>query len=288
MVKRAKVSTQEQIALVFELYKRIPQSYKTTAKELQVQLNDAGIERDVRTIQRNLDVIVQYFDIEKDDRTKPYGYRRRDNNFIVFGPQEALLLALAGEHLKYLLPVSLMNSLKSTFRDAKYHLFPNTTNEKERQWLKKVKLIAQAPDDLPPKISTNIFEKVSHALYNNYWISIEFKNKHLEGKNKEMMPLGLAQQNFIVYLVFRFKDSQVEMVVAVHDIVKVSLSSFGFTYPSDFELANFDIVNAISFSKTQAVTLAVENIPPTSEVKANFHLPNSAEGANSIKIQNKE
>lgn len=286
MVKRAKVSTQEQVALVFELYKRIPQSYKTTAKELQVQLNEVGIERDIRTIQRNLDVIVQYFDIEKDDRTKPYGYRRRSYDIAAFGPQEMLLLNLAEEYLKYLLPVSLVRTLKSTFSDAKYHLFPNLTNEKERQWLKKIRLIIKEPHDLPPKISTEIFEKVNHALYNNYWISMTYRNAPQEDKDKEAMPLGLAQQGLIVYLVFRFKGDQMEQVVAIHDIVKVSLSSFAFTYPSDFELADFDIVNAISLSKTQTLTLGV-NIPPTNEVQK-FHLPNSAEGKISAAIQSKE
>lgn len=284
MVKRAKVSTQEQVALAFELYKRIPQSYKTTARELQSQLNEVGIERDIRTIQRNLDVIIQYFDIEKDDRTKPYGYRRRNNNVIAFGPQEALLLQLADKYLQYLLPNTLVKTLKSIFIDAKFHLFPNITNEKERQWLKKVKLIVAGQNDLPPKITAGIFEKVSHALYNNYWISLVCGNEHLNGEYKEAMPLGLAQQGLIVYFVFRFKGAETEEVIAIHDIVKVSLSSFPFTYPTDFELADFDIANAISSSKTQALEV---NTPPANEVQK-FNLPNSAEGEDSATRQHKE
>lgn len=72
MAKRA--STHESLALAFEMLKRIPRSYKVTATELHEQLRQVGIERDIRTIQRNLEVLCEHFDIEKDDRSKPYGY----------------------------------------------------------------------------------------------------------------------------------------------------------------------------------------------------------------------
>ena len=98
------------------------------------------------------------------------------------------------------------------------------------------------------------------------------------------MPLGLAQQGLMVYLVFRFKGEQKEQVVAIHDIVKVSISSFAFVYPRDFDLADFDIVSAIEYSKDQALTLEI-GIPPASEVKVDFHLPNSVASEDSATIQ---
>lgn len=66
-----KSSTQESLVLSFEILKRIPKSYKVTAKEL---LN-IGIERDLRTIQRNLEMLCEHFDIIRDERSKPYGYK---------------------------------------------------------------------------------------------------------------------------------------------------------------------------------------------------------------------
>ncbi len=77
MTTKDKASTTEQLSLVFELYRRIPQGRKVTAKQLQSELADAGIYRGIRSVQRNLDVIVDYFNVDKDTRSKPFGYSRR-------------------------------------------------------------------------------------------------------------------------------------------------------------------------------------------------------------------
>ena len=63
------------VVLVLEMLKRIPRGHKVTAPELAKQLEDAGLKRDIRTIQRQLEELSQRFDIERDDRSKPYGYR---------------------------------------------------------------------------------------------------------------------------------------------------------------------------------------------------------------------
>ena len=44
--------TMETTKLAVELLRRIPRARKITASELHQQLKDAGIERDLRTIQR--------------------------------------------------------------------------------------------------------------------------------------------------------------------------------------------------------------------------------------------
>ena len=64
------------VMLVIELLRRIPRNRKVTASELHQELSEAGWERDLRTIQRQLDAISDCFSqyIERDDRSKPYGY----------------------------------------------------------------------------------------------------------------------------------------------------------------------------------------------------------------------
>ena len=104
----------ETARLALELLRRIPRGRKVTASELHEQLREAGIERDLRTIQRQLDMLSQKFDIERDDRNKPYGYRWLDHatglSIPNLTPQESLLLLLAEEHLRHLLPARLMKS----------------------------------------------------------------------------------------------------------------------------------------------------------------------------------
>ncbi|TOH86597.1 WYL domain-containing protein, partial [Vibrio parahaemolyticus] len=113
MAKRT--STHESLVVAFELLKRIPKSHQVTARELHQQLEHIGIERELRTIQRNLELLCEHFDIIRDERSKPYGYRWNKEAGGVTLPklsaQEALLLNLAEEYLIKLLPVNITASL---------------------------------------------------------------------------------------------------------------------------------------------------------------------------------
>ena len=121
MAKRS--DTLETVLLAIELLRRIPRGRKITASDLHQQLKDAGIERDLRTIQRQLEMLSEHFEIERDDRSKPYGYRWLEQAKALavpnLTPQESLLLQLAEEHLKHLLPARLMKSLESFFFPGK-------------------------------------------------------------------------------------------------------------------------------------------------------------------------
>ena len=59
--------TMETLQFALELLKRIPRHGRISAPELHEQLAGAGLDRDLHTIQRQLDMLVQHFDIERDD-----------------------------------------------------------------------------------------------------------------------------------------------------------------------------------------------------------------------------
>ena len=70
MAKRPE--TLETVLLALELLRRIPRTRKISASELHEQLTGAGLERDLRTIQRQLEMLSGHFDIERDDRNCVY------------------------------------------------------------------------------------------------------------------------------------------------------------------------------------------------------------------------
>src|SRR5471030_265030 len=94
----------ETVRIVLELLKRIPRKTKVSAAQLHAQLRGAGLERDVRSIQRQLEAITEHFDIERDDQHKPYGYRWKERaeglSLPGLNKQESLLLTLAEQHLR--------------------------------------------------------------------------------------------------------------------------------------------------------------------------------------------
>ncbi|MFV0576492.1 MAG: helix-turn-helix transcriptional regulator [Vibrio sp.] len=255
-----KPTKQESLLLAFELLKRIPKNSKITAKELHQQLSEIGVERDLRTIQRNLELLCEHFDIVKDDRSKPYGYQwlKESDGFSLpkLSAQEALLLNLAEEYLFNLLPSNVVASLNTFFQEAKSKLDPVNNNQKERDWLKKVRIVSDSMPLLPPKIESEVFTAISEALYNNRLLNIDYHNAKQEQKSSTVMPLGLAQQGQRLYLVCRFDGFDNERSLSIHRITKATVSTFNFERPKDFRLSQYDADGRFGFGEGERCQLS--------------------------------
>jgi predicted DNA-binding transcriptional regulator YafY len=253
--------TLETVLLVVELLRRIPRHRKITAQELHSQIKEAGIERDVRTIQRQLKKLCEHFgDIEYDDSTKPYGYRWREKAKTLavasLTPQESLLLQLAEDHLKHLLPARLMKSLDGFFVQARRNLGPDSNAALEREWPGKIRVVATSQPLLPPPIKAGVFEAVSEALFTNNTLLLDYRNAAGEQAKVEVMPLGLAQQGPRLYLVVRYKGYDNERSLALHRIQSAQALPYQFARPKEFDLKRFDDDGRFGFGEGQRVKLA--------------------------------
>lgn len=251
--------TVETVLIAIELLRRIPRGRKITASELHEQLKDAGIERELRTIQRQLEMLSEHFEIERDDRSKPYGYRWLDHakGLAVpnLTPQESVLLGLAEEHLKNLLPAKLMRSMDGFFAQARRNLAPGSNAKLEREWGSKVRVVATTQPLLPPKISPGIFETVSEALFSNRWLNLDYSNASGKRSKIEVMPLGLAQQGPRLYLVGRYRGYDNERSLALHRIVSADASTATFERPSNFNLKKYDDDGRFGFGNGDRIRL---------------------------------
>ena len=257
MAKRS--DTLETVLLAVELLRRIPRGRKVTASELHQQLKHAGIERELRTIQRQLEMLSEHFEIERDDRSKPYGYRWLEQAKALampnLTPQESLLLQLAEEHLKNLLPPRLMKSMDAFFTQAKRNLEPESSARLEREWPGKVRVVATSQPLLPPKIVAGVFEAVSEALYSNHWLSIEYRNAGGKRTSADVMPLGLVQQGSRLYLVCRYQGFDNERNLALHRIAAAEVSTLTFDRPKTFDLKRYDDDGRFGFGEGEKVRL---------------------------------
>jgi hypothetical protein len=129
----------EALQLSLELLRRIPKGRTITASELHEQLADAGFERDMRTIQRQLETLSEFYDIDRDDSSKPYRYcwkaYAKGLSLPSLSTQESLLLMLAEQHLSSLLPAKLMKSMEGFFVQARSQLGDKNATQREREWL---------------------------------------------------------------------------------------------------------------------------------------------------------
>ncbi len=257
MAKRS--DTLETVKLAVELLRRIPRGRKVTASELHEQLQHAGIERELRTIQRQLEMLSEHFEIERDDSSKPYGYRWLEQAKALavpnLTPQESLLLQLAEEHLKNLLPPRLMKSMDAFFSQARRNLSPDSSARLEREWPGKVRVVATSQPLLPPKIVPGVFEAVSEALYSNHWLHIEYKNAGGKRTSADVMPLGLVQQGSRLYLVCRYQGFDNERNLALHRIAVAEVTTLTFERPKTFDLKRYDDDGRFGFGEGEKVRL---------------------------------
>jgi len=252
--------TLETVRLILELARRIPRNRSVSTAELHEAVKNAGFDCDVRTIQRHLKTLSEHFDIERDDRSKPYGWRWKERAELLavasLTPNESLLLQLAEEYLKNLLPPQLMKSMASFFEQAKRNLGPASTAQLEREWPRKVRVVATSQPLLPPQIDRVVFEAVTEALYANRMLRVSYRNSGDEQKDdRHVMPLGLAQQGSCLYLVCRFEGYDNERSLKLNRIQSATVLPQGFTRPKEFDLKKFDEDGQFGFGRGKRIRL---------------------------------
>ena len=240
--------------LLIEILKRIPRQRRVTAAELQQQLAAHGFERNIRSIQRHLDTLSAEFGLDRDDRSKPFGYRWKEQAAALSLPgltaQESLLLQLAQQHLQALLPPRLMRSMEPYFEQAGRNLDAGASSDSgdasaqnirsARQWLRKVRVVPTSQPLLPPKIAPEVFEEVTAALQDNRWLEVHYRNAAHQRRTACVMPLGLVQQGTSLYLVCRFEGYDNERNLALHRISAAEAQLRSFAYPDNFDLARYE------------------------------------------------
>ncbi|QLB42453.1 MULTISPECIES: YafY family protein [Mannheimia] len=257
--------------LQLEILRRIPKlPRKIDAKSLHEQLLETGFERDLRTIQRTLKILCEHFDIECDERSKPFGYSWKLHSeglvLPILNEQQSLLLKLAEQHLKYLLPANLMASMKPFFEQAD-KMVSGSKDKPEYQWLNKVCSTPTSLPLIPAKIKDEIFAAVSQALFQNKLLHIEYQNQFGKKHSATIMPLAIAQQGASIYLVCRYEGFEDNRLLALHRIRKAEISTFTFERPKDFNLQRYQNDGHLGFGNGDKICLTF-----SISKSAGFHL----------------
>lgn len=250
----------ETLQISHELLRRIPKGRTVTAPELHQQLADAGFERDMRTIQRQLETLAELYELDRDDSSKPYRYcwkeKAKGLSLPSLSAQESLLLMLAEQHLSSLLPAKLMKSMEGFFAQARSQLGDKASSQREREWLQKVRVVSTSQPLLPPKIDPIVFDQVSNALYGNQWLEVDYKNAAGKRTTTRVMPLGLAQQGPRMYLVCRFDGYDNERTLALHRILSARASTLTFERPKGCDLKQYDDDGRFGYGDGERIRLS--------------------------------
>jgi len=269
-----RASNLETLLMSLEILKRIPRGRKISAPELHQQLEAAGFVRDLRTVQRQLDVLSEHFEIERDDRSRPYGYCWKQQSLGLALPtlneQESILLTLAEQQLHSLLPAKLVKSMEGFFDQARLRSQPVAGKRRPGRWVDKVRVVSLYPRLLPPVLQKGVFENVSNALYSDHWLEIEYRNASGRHISARVMPLGLAQQGARLLLACRFDGRQDDRSLSLHRIVCAKDTGIGFDRPPEFDLQRYDDEGRFGFGHGKTIRL-VFRLP----AEAGLHLKES-------------
>ncbi len=214
---------------------------KISAQHLQQQLLAAGFEVTERTVQRDLQDLSSIFPLTVDDREKPFGWSWQKDaaNFDLPGLTipEALTLVLAEQHLKGMLPASIVDQLAHYFISAHQRLDSEPRPHRGRSWLDKVRTVPPAQPLLVPVIDQSVQYAVTDALLHEKQLSIRYKKKR-DGAlvDYRIHPLALIQRGSVAYLYVRVSDHEDTRTLAVHRIVAADVLDAPVRYPKEFNI----------------------------------------------------
>jgi len=243
----------ETIQLSAEILARLSRTRLITIKELQEQLEESGIQRTERSIQRAMVSLAKRYPIHISSDSKPYGYRLDQPvaglSVGEMTSHQALLLTLAERQLNNLLPPNLRKSMENFFVEARRKLAPDKKPVPEAQWLAKVRVVRESQALLPPPIKEEVLEHIGRALFSDSYLSITYRNIKGEIKKSMVMPLGLVQQGVFLYLVCRFAGYDDERNLAIHRFLYAHATDTRFSRPKEFNLQKYEDDGRFSFGK---------------------------------------
>ncbi len=237
--------------------------FKITASELTAKLIDEQFSVSKRTVERDLIDLSRSFPLVLDDRNKPYGWSwLRDApsfNLPGLSSHEALMLAMAEDYLKELLPSVTNEVLGPHFSAAKRALKEQYNSKNISNWHSKVRSVSANQPLISPQISSEIQKVVSEGLLTEKQLEITYQKIGVEDiQEHRIHPLALVNRGNLSYLMVTFYDYQDIRLLAIHRIKSAELINETAIIPKDFDLDMEIAKGRLSFGNGEMIQLVVE------------------------------
>lgn len=217
-------------------------------RELFDILQRDGIDISLRTIQRDLNQISQRFPIENNKET-PQGWRWRADAPLQSLPHmtnsQAVTFMMVEEHLKHLLPPSLIEEMNPWFDLAKRSL---STQSHVRQWVDRVRIVPSSQPLIPPLVERKAQQVIYEALLQDHQLECLYQARNSpEEKSYRLNPLGLVQKGAIIYLVCTRETKTDIQTFALHRFKSAKLLNSKTITPQGFDLDSYIDSGALGF-----------------------------------------
>ncbi|MCC4263331.1 WYL domain-containing protein [Oceanimonas baumannii] len=249
---------------MLQLIPRAPQYRATTT--LQSLLEEQGFTVNLRSIQRNLEMLSNHFPLICDQSERPYRWSF-DPDFKSTLPAmdtaTALTLVLAEEYLKGLLPQIAVDKLSPQFHGARKFLDGLQKNG-FADWARQVRAIPNGKALLPAAITPPVWQGVSDALLQRQAIDVNYHSRQKqEVKQYTLHPQGLVVRHSVSYLLATVNDYEDIRQFALHRIQQLALSKSPFRPHPTFSVENYIAEGAFGYPLDKQQVQLVARVDPS-------------------------
>lgn len=256
-------SQQETLGRQWLMLQCIPRyPHKITARELAERLRGEGHTVTKRTVERDLAALSDAFPLTSDERSKPFGWswQKDARQFSLPGmsPLQAMVLALAHQHLEPLMPAHLLSQISPYFRQAEAVLTFVSGARSFAAWNRRVAIVQPTQPLLPPKVNVKILAVVHEALLQGQQVVMRYRSR-TAGATKQytLHPLGVVYRGVLGYLVALIGNSDSPRSFALHRIESARAVDAQARVPTGFRLRDFAQSGAFGFEERGPVKLVL-------------------------------
>lgn len=217
-------------------------------RELQELLQREGIDISLRTIQRDLNQIAQRFPIES-NKTVPQGWRWRSDAPIQSLPHmsssQAVTFMMVEEHLRHLLPPSLLEEMHPYFDLARRSL---SSQNNVRQWINRVRIVPANQPLIPPVVEKQAQQAIYEGLLQDKQLECIYQSRiSAEEKRYILNPLALVQKGAIIYLICTRLDKTDIQTFALQRFKSAKVLDSRALHPVGFDIDHYIDSGALGF-----------------------------------------
>lgn len=226
----------------WQILSRLPNGKWMGTRELQQQLAREGIDISLRTVQRDLNQIAERFPIENNGAT-PQGWRWKSDAPIQSLPNmnssQAVTFMMVEEHLRHLLPPSLLSEINPWFDLARRSLSSQQNNV--RQWVNRVRIISPNQPLIPPLVDTKAQTEIYEGLLQDRQLECVYsgRSKDQQTKSYILNPLALVQRGAVIYLLCTRHDEHDVKMFALHRFKSAKVLDSRALHPADFDIDEY-------------------------------------------------
>lgn len=159
---------------------------------------------------------------------------------------QAVTFMMVEEHLKHLLPPSLIEEMNPWFDLARRSL---STQNNVRQWINRVRIVPATQPLIPPVVEKQAQQAIYEGLLQDKQLECVYQGRNLSGEEKTYIlnPLGLVQKGAIIYLICTRQDKTDIQTFALHRFKSASVLNSRAMHPVDFDIDAYIDSGALGF-----------------------------------------